>query len=319
MCYPALALTSAASVSTQGVAAPTDSAANIASATSFSTQSVAAAWLDTPPGLPSPPGLDAIVSTQGVAPALSLPVVFSMETEVKTRMGHKVANNFLKDFRTELHSLDGVEIDLTDGLRFDWKSYVNGHSDRTRMARATRSSHPPPQPPSPNTFTSTPYPIHYQVCAPDCPPACTSLPARPHACSTSTCMFDLLAGPPVRPPELLPPVPFLFPFLLCTPRQDYRLRHHAFHGASARFHRPIRPQEKGGFHRAPLRWLCDSPSPSQIKVEVVSTIRSYARARAVSGLAHWSPSAEDLSHTEQGRGTSCCRRSNPTVRQAFTP
>ena len=89
-------------------------------------------------------------------------------------------------------------------------------------------------------------------------------------------MFDLLAGPPVRPTGLLPPVPFLFPFLLCTPRQDYRLRHHAFHGASARFHRPIRPQEKGGFHRAPLRWLCDSPSPSQIKVEVVSTIRSWA-------------------------------------------
>ena len=70
-----------------------------------------------------------------------------METEVKTSMGHKVANNFLKEIRTELHWRDGVEIDLTDGLRFDWKSYVNGHSDRTRMARATRSS--PPTPPTP--------------------------------------------------------------------------------------------------------------------------------------------------------------------------
>ena len=147
MCYPALALTSAASVSTQGVAAPTDSAANIASATSFSTQSVAAAWLETPPGLPSPPGLDAIVATQGVAPELSLPVVFSMETEVKTRMGHNAANEFLKEIRKDLHRRGGGEIDLTDGLRFDWKSYVNGHSDRTRMARATRSS--PPTPPTP--------------------------------------------------------------------------------------------------------------------------------------------------------------------------
>ena len=146
--------TSAASVSTQGVAAPTDSAANIASATSFSRQSVAAAWLETPPGLPSPPGLDAIVATQGVAPELSLPVVFSMETEVKTRMGHKVANNFLKDIRTELHWRDGVEIDLTDGLRFDWKSYVNCHSDRTRMARAT----PPPPTPLPKYLHFDPIP-----------------------------------------------------------------------------------------------------------------------------------------------------------------
>ena len=264
MCYPANSLTSAASVSTRGVATPTDSAANIASATGFSTQSVTAAWLDVPPGLPSPPGLDAIVSTQGVAPALSLPVVFKMDMEAAMSVGHKPANRFLKEFRAELHSQDKDEIDLTDGLRFDWKGYVHHHRDRTRMARATRSS-PPPPPPSLNTFTSTPYPIPYQVCAPDCPPACTSLPARPHDCSTSTCMFYLFAGPPVRPPGLLPPVPFLFPFLLCTPRQDYRLRHHTFHGASARYHRPLRQKAKGGFHRAPSRWHGDSPPPSPIK------------------------------------------------------
>ena len=70
-----------------------------------------------------------------------------METEVKTRMGHHVANDFLKEIRKDLHRRGGGEIDLTDGLRFDWKSYVNGHVDRTRMARATRSS--PPTPPTP--------------------------------------------------------------------------------------------------------------------------------------------------------------------------
>ena len=115
MCYPALALTSAASVSTQGVAAPTDSAANIASATSFSTQSVAAAWLDTPPGLPSPPGLAAIVSTHGVAPTLRLPAVFTMDMVVAKSVGHGPANRFLEEIRADMHSQDKDEIDLTDG------------------------------------------------------------------------------------------------------------------------------------------------------------------------------------------------------------
>ena len=63
MCYPAPALTSAASVSTQGAATPQGSAANTAMATCFSTQTVASAWLDAPPGLPSPLGLAATVST----------------------------------------------------------------------------------------------------------------------------------------------------------------------------------------------------------------------------------------------------------------
>ena len=134
MCYPPLAFTSAASASTQGVAKPTDSAANIAIATGFSTQSVAAAWLDTPPGLPSPPGLDAIVSTQGVAPTLSLPAVFTMDMVVAKSVGHGPANKFLKDIRADLHSQDKDEIDLTDSLGFDWKGYVYSHSDCTRMA-----------------------------------------------------------------------------------------------------------------------------------------------------------------------------------------
>ena len=158
MCYPALALTSAASVSTQGIATPQDSAANIATATCFSSQGVAAAWLDAPPGLPSPPGLAATVSTQGVAPTLSLPAVFTMDMVVANSVGHGSANRFLKEIRADMHSQDKDEIELTDGLRFDWKGYVHFHRDRTRMARAP---HSPPSPkyrhcdPIPYTLSSS--------------------------------------------------------------------------------------------------------------------------------------------------------------------
>ena len=187
MCYPAVALTSAASVSTQGVATPTDSAANIASATGFSTKSVATAWLDTPPGLPSPPGFEAIVSTQGVAPALSLPAVFTRDMAAARSVGNRPANTFLKEFRAELHSQDKDEIDLTDGLRFDWKGYVHFHRDRIRMARAPHSSpqpHPPPQIPSLRPHTLYPIKLVRLTVRQHAPPCqhAHMLAARPHEC-----------------------------------------------------------------------------------------------------------------------------------------